>query len=85
MEKTTMKIRGDQGRYTARVAGPNVTVRELEIELAGGNETHDLWRAVGGPENGRRIAIPVSELSWLADGQWREYTYACVTVSLHRH
>ena len=72
--KAKIEIRGDQGKYYARATGANVTLRETEIIPAGSTETADLWRATG-PDNGRRIVILKEELSWLADGTWREYLY----------
>jgi len=72
--KAKIEIRGDRGKYYARATGNNVTLREIEIIPTGSTETADLWRAVG-PDNGRRIAIPREELSWLSDGNWHEYPY----------
>jgi len=77
--KARIEIRGSESRYFARAFGVNVSLHEAEIIDAGWNETSDLWRAIG-PDNGRRIAIPKEELSWLADGEWCEFSYELIMV-----
>ena len=76
--KAKIEIMGSEGRYFARATGRHVSIQEIEILDAGWNETSDLWRAAG-QDNNRRIAIPKDELSWMADGTWREYPYELIT------
>ena len=78
--KAKIEIKGDQGKYYARATGNNVTIREIEIVHVGDDGQNDLWRSTGDADNGRRIAIERTELSWLADGTWREYPYTLITV-----
>ena len=77
--KAKIEIRGDRGKYYARATGKNVTLHETETLPAGSTEAADLWKAIG-PDNGRRIAIPKEELSWLSDGKWYEYPYTLITI-----
>ena len=74
-----IKIRGDHGRYTAQAVGPHVTIPEVEIVLAGSDGQNDLWMAAG-VKNRRRIAVPQEELSWIADGEYREYPYTLIEI-----